>query len=237
MSRMLASVADATEAVCALAAGADWIDVKDPGAGALGMAARAVVEDVVRAVDGRAPVSATLGDTWQCLDEIPARARQLAGSGVDYLKAGVDAAGLDAAAVRHIAAAAEAGRPLIAVCMAERPPSSADVRALAASGVSGAMLDTANKQGPGLTGLMDTTALAGFVGAVRDAGLLCGLAGRLELRDVAALGALDADYLGFRSALCARGSRTDTIDEQACREVRAALDAATRQHRAHSEVA
>ncbi|HNI07365.1 MAG TPA: (5-formylfuran-3-yl)methyl phosphate synthase, partial [Thiobacillaceae bacterium] len=62
MSGWLASVTGAEEARLALAAGADLIDCKNPAAGALGALPRATVAEVLAAVGGRRPVSATIGD-------------------------------------------------------------------------------------------------------------------------------------------------------------------------------
>ena len=50
--RLLVSVVSAVEARGALAGGADIVDVKDPGEGALGAPAPTVLSDVVRAVSG-----------------------------------------------------------------------------------------------------------------------------------------------------------------------------------------
>src|SRR5438552_9682827 len=60
--RLLVSVRDAAEAYAALAGGADLIDVKEPTRGPLGRADDATIADVVRAVGGRVPVSAALGE-------------------------------------------------------------------------------------------------------------------------------------------------------------------------------
>ena len=62
MTALLVSVRSAAEAEAALAGGAALIDVKEPARGALGRADDAVIADVVRAVAGRAPVSAALGE-------------------------------------------------------------------------------------------------------------------------------------------------------------------------------
>lgn len=59
---LLVSVRSADEALAALAGGADVIDVKEPHRGALGAADRQTIADVVRAVAGRAPVTAAAGE-------------------------------------------------------------------------------------------------------------------------------------------------------------------------------
>ena len=63
--RLLVSVRSASEALVAVNAGADIIDVKEPNAGSLGCAGAVVINDVVAAVNQRVPVSAALGE---CVD-------------------------------------------------------------------------------------------------------------------------------------------------------------------------
>jgi dihydroneopterin aldolase len=62
MTKLLVSVRDAAEADDAVAAGAHLIDVKEPRAGSLGAAPLEVIEQVIRAVAGRRPVSAAFGE-------------------------------------------------------------------------------------------------------------------------------------------------------------------------------
>lgn len=59
---LLVSVRSAAEALTAIAAGADIIDVKEPNRGALGAADTATIADIMRAVDGRAIVTAAMGE-------------------------------------------------------------------------------------------------------------------------------------------------------------------------------
>jgi (5-formylfuran-3-yl)methyl phosphate synthase len=60
--RLLVSVADAEDARAAVEGGADIIDAKDPGQGALGPVAPATLEAIMQAVNGERPVSAAVGD-------------------------------------------------------------------------------------------------------------------------------------------------------------------------------
>src|SRR4051794_40361758 len=60
--KLLVSVRSAEEALAALEGGADLIDVKEPNRGPLGRADDEVIEAVIKAVDGRAPVSAAMGE-------------------------------------------------------------------------------------------------------------------------------------------------------------------------------
>lgn len=227
MSSLLASVSDVEEAVLVGACGADWIDVKDPGSGALGAAPLETVCAIVRQVGGRLPVSATIGDCWSSPELIAPRVQRLARTGVDYAKAPLDARDVDSTTLAEIVAAKAAGLPLIIVCMAERPPRIADIDALAAAGVAGVMLDTADKQGPRLAELLSPAALAEFVARGRAHGLLVGLAGRLSAQDVPGLIALGADYLGFRSALCPAAARSTRIGRAETAALVATLRACT----------
>jgi (5-formylfuran-3-yl)methyl phosphate synthase len=59
---LLVSVRRAAEALEALAGGADVIDVKEPKRGSLGAADASTIAEVVRAVNGRAAVTAALGE-------------------------------------------------------------------------------------------------------------------------------------------------------------------------------
>ncbi len=234
MTAMLASVRDLAEAKLALACGADWIDIKDPEQGALGAASAATVSAIVAWVDGRRPVSATIGDCWDEPQVIPARARLMCEAGVDYVKAGLNAARVEAATVAHLTAAVETGARVIVVCMAESPPGANELEALAATGISGVMLDTANKAGPGLTALLSPTVLAGFVAQARACGVLSGLAGRLSSDDIEPLAALGADYLGFRIAVCDGAVRQGGLSTVRLKAVRAALRRALEQQATRS---
>ncbi len=60
--RVLVSVSDANEARAALDAGADIIDAKDPGAGALGAVSTGTLRAIHAVVNGARPVSVALGD-------------------------------------------------------------------------------------------------------------------------------------------------------------------------------
>ena len=65
MTRLLVSVRDAQEAEIALASGVDLIDVKEPSRGSLGAADAATLAAIARCVDGRAPLSAALGELFE----------------------------------------------------------------------------------------------------------------------------------------------------------------------------
>lgn len=230
MNALLASVRNLDEARIALAGGCDWLDIKEPADGALGQAPLSVVGDIVVLAARRVPVSATIGDRWDRPASIADAVTDMAGTGVDYIKVGVRARAVGDATLAALRAACADERAVIAVCMAEAPPQADDLAALAVCGLRGIMLDTMDKQGPRLTGLMSVAALRAFVGEVQRLHLLAGLAGKLRATDIAGLAICGADYLGFRSALCAAGERRGNIDAQALATVRAALDGCAASH-------
>ncbi len=215
MSAWLASITDAAEARQVLAAGAAIIDAKNPHAGALGALPLEVVRGIVAAVDGRAPVSATIGDFPEMPPQEVARAvAEMAATGVDYVKIGLFPAPSLMDCLRELAPVAARQR-LVAVLFADREPDFHLLPHLARHGFAGVMLDTANKTGGGLPRYQIPARLGVFVAQAQQLGLLTGLAGSLKLSDIPTLAPLAPDYLGFRGALCRQHARTQALDPDA----------------------
>ncbi|AYO86067.1 (5-formylfuran-3-yl)methyl phosphate synthase [Methylobacterium brachiatum] len=201
---LLVSVRDPAEAEAAQLAGADLIDAKDPERGALGALDVDVVTEIVARIAGAAVTSAVADPTR---DAVTA----MAATGIDWVKAGLDARDRrDKAAMAALAAAAP-GR-LIAVLFAEDGPAADLVPALAQAGFAGAMIDTAGKSGARLTDLAEPLALAAFTEACRTHGLMSGLAGSLRITDIPVLSTHRPDYFGFRGGLCRDFDRRNGID-------------------------
>lgn len=216
--RVLASVRDVAEARLALAAGAHVIDLKEPSAGALGAVSAAIVRDVVGAIDGKALVSATIGDMDLVPQQVLAACSQWADIGVDYIKIGIFPGDLPGT-LAALSPLIKQGAKIIAVVFADGQTVWSSVLPLVAeAGFAGIMLDTAGKAGGGLLTHMPLSQCAAFVAAVHDAGLICGLAGSLKPDDIAPLAALNPDYLGFRGALCDAG-RAGVLSESKVRDV------------------
>jgi len=77
----------------------------------------------------------------------------------------------------------------------------------ARAGATGVLLDTADKTGPGLRGLMTPSALVRWVAEAHEAGLLVALAGKLTAEDLAFVQDAGADIAGVRGAACEGGRR------------------------------
>lgn len=219
MTGMLASVNSLQEAMLALQANVDIIDLKQPSQGALGALPIENIRSIVQAVDGRKPLSATVGDLPMQPDIVAAAVTEMAQTGVDYIKIGFFPGGDWQVVIAALQAQVQPGLKLIAVLFADAPFDMDIIAALAAAGFTGVMLDTMGKhQGSLLTALPKET-LAAFVAAAQAHGLLCGLAGSLRKEHIAALLPLQADYLGFRGALCREKQRTAQLDEAALAEI------------------
>ena len=233
--RLLVSVASAAEASAALAGGADVIDAKNPMAGGLGAvsaetlrAIHATVADekgydpfstekgVVPLFREARLVTAAIGDA---ADEaaIERTACAFAGAGAALVKVGfagmTSASRVEAlirAAVRGARAGSDGNGGVVAVAYADADRAAslaagALVDVAARAGATGVLLDTADKAGPGLRGLLSPTALAAWVSAAREAGLLVALAGRLTAEDLAFVRDAGADIAGVRGAACEGG--------------------------------
>lgn len=224
MTAFLASVVSPAEARIALECGADIIDCTDPARGALGAPAADVVAEIVQAVAGARPVSAAAG----ALDLVGVRlygaVEALREAGADIVKVGF-ADEADARAKIVTLAPLADDVQLVAVLLADRKPPLGMIEEMAAAGFSGAMLDTVDKTRGRFLETLDAADAADFIEKCRAAGLMAGVSGSLEAPDVPRLVALDADFLGFRSALCGAGDRQGGIDRDAVAAIRALMDA------------
>lgn len=229
--RLLVSVRNLGEARIAARAGVDFIDLKDPAAGALGALPTAQIAEIVavlRAPEaGRRPaLSATTGDLpSDALDAILAQVIAVAASGVDYVKVGIDGG---PGSRRLLEALAACAAPVVPVLLADRGIETGLVHeALALEAFPALMLDTADKGAGSLLERLPEAALAAFVTTVRRARatpvgptgsaapagpvgpvrapVMAGLAGALRLADLPALRRLQPDFAGFRSAVCGAG--------------------------------
>jgi uncharacterized protein (UPF0264 family) len=230
--RLLVSVRDVAEAREALRAGVDFIDLKEPAAGALGGLALPVIREVAAALreDGAEPrggraqaplISATIGDLApDALDAILARAMAVGACGVDLVKVGVPGRGAAACAVL----AALAGLPLaiVPVLIADDGLDAVVIDAACAPAFAAVMADTQAKRAGSLLELIGADTLEGFIGRAHAAGRRVGLAGALGLADLPQLVRLGPDFAGFRSAVC-DGAREGRLDPARLATLRAAI--------------
>jgi uncharacterized protein (UPF0264 family) len=234
--RLLVSVANAAEASAALAGGADVIDAKDPLAGALGAVQLDVLLEIHSAVAGARLVTAAIGDAADDA-AIERAARTFSGAGAALVKvgfAGIASAGrveaLIAAAVRGVRAGGDGTGGVVAVAYADADrvsslAAAALIGVAARAGATGVLLDTADKSGPGLRGLIAPAALLRWVSAAHDAGLQVAVAGKLTADDLAFVRDAGADIAGVRGAAC-EGGRTGRVSAEKVAALRARCGAA-----------
>jgi len=220
MTALLASMRNLLETSAALHAGVDMIDLKNPSEGALGALPVSEVTTIVKKIGNRAITSATIGDLPPDPETILLAVRQMQQTAVDIIKIGFFP-GDQQSLARALANTAKTQK-LVAVLFADLKPDLAMLETLAANNFYGVMLDTATKNNRGLLKSMNMSQLKTFTDTAQKLGLLCGLAGQLQLRDIPQLLTLKPDYLGFRSALCFT-DRSSQISVDALGKIRQAL--------------
>lgn len=223
MTGMLASVNSVAEALLVLEAGVDIIDLKQPARGALGALDTNTVHQIVATIAKRCPVSATIGDLPMLPETVFNAVLAMAQTGVDYIKIGFFPDDDWSGTVAKLAELTAQNRALIAVLFADTQPDFAILPQLQQAGFTGVMLDTLNKQHGSLTQVMTAATIARFVEQAKSLQLVCGLAGSLRLADIAELLPYQADYLGFRGALCEQHTRTGQLNPAAVKHIKQAI--------------
>ena len=215
MTGMLASVNCLAEALLVLSAGVDIIDLKQPALGALGALDVATVKQLVAEINGQCPLSATIGDLPVQPDPVVNAVKAMAETGVDYIKIGFFPGNDWRGTAMKLSALSQQKIALIAVLFADTQPDFSVMSLLKEANFAGVMLDTMDKQKGSLTQLMAKVEIAQFVKQAKARQLLCGLAGSLRLKDIPELMPYQADYLGFRGALCREHNRVGQLNKQA----------------------
>jgi len=233
---LLVSVRDAVEGELALAAGADLIDIKEPNNGPLGAASPAIVESVLGAIGGRAPVSAALGELADWADSPWARcdwaaiAPRAAAGGLALAKLGLAGCAADPR-WRETWRAAIARQPArtapVAVVYADwrtavAPAPEAVLQQAQRLGCRAVLVDTFDKTGGRLSDHWPLDGVADFVRQVRSSGQKVVLAGSLALECLPEVLALEPDYLAVRGAVCV-GGRGGRISPQRVRRLARAV--------------
>ena len=232
--RLLVSVVDEGEARAAAAAGADIVDVKNPGEGSLGAPSPAAIEGVRAAVPAELPVSAAIGDMPNLPGTAALAALGAARSGATFLKVGLWGVSTEPEAVALLrtvrdGVAGVSGAVVVAAAYADarrvaHAPLAPELlpRVARAAGVGVCLLDTAIKDGRGLLDWLSPEELTSLVADAHDAGLDVALAGALRAEDLPVVAATGADIAGVRSAACGDDRRSGPLEAARVRALRAA---------------
>jgi (5-formylfuran-3-yl)methyl phosphate synthase len=230
---LLVSVRDADEALAALAGGADVIDVKEPTRGSLGAADPSSLASVIRAVDGRAPVTAAAGE----LVDLQHTRLQPLPADLALFKIGLAGCGTmhnwRFAWRTAIAALSPVENPCeraVAVAYADwhaaDAPDPYDVLELASSaGCPALLVDTYDKSAGALFDVWNLQSVTAFSKTVRAHNLLLVLAGSLTGSAITTAGRLGADLVAVRTAACKSGRNSPVCKLQVERVRDAILDA------------
>jgi (5-formylfuran-3-yl)methyl phosphate synthase len=201
--RMLVSVRSVDEALLAATGGADFIDLKEPSAGALGGLPVATIRAIVAALRERGialPLSATIGDlSTDDVAAVLAQVQAVGACGVDYVKVGIVH---DDGAAAVLAALAASPHQIVPVFIADHGLDAALVDQACELRFPAVMLDTADKLAGSLFDVVSLPELRQFVAQVRRSVALAGLAGALRLQHLPLLEEIVPDFAGFRSAVC-----------------------------------
>jgi (5-formylfuran-3-yl)methyl phosphate synthase len=212
MTALLASVRSSEEALDAAQAGAELIDLKEPGSGALGDVSLPEIARIVamlRATYPVKPISATIGDVaTEAIDEITERVIEVSNTGVDYVKVGVTPG---AAARRCLVELANLPAAVMPVLLCDAGIDVELTRFAAELGFAGIVFDTAIKDGRTIFDCVDANTLAVCLRAAGEHGAMTGLAGSLGWPQLAEIRELAPDIVGFRTALC-EGGRAGRLD-------------------------
>jgi uncharacterized protein (UPF0264 family) len=223
MTQLLISVTSIAEAELALAHGADIIDLKDPGQGALGALPLTTIAAVMGLVNAQKPVSATIGDLPMQPAVILHAVAALVALNIDFIKIGFFETDNYQPCLTSLQSLTQAGAKLIAVLFAEHRYSPDLIAAIKAAGFIGVMLDTAHKNGLTLMDHYSAAQQLSFSRQVFAHGLSLGLAGSLQLKHVADAKKINPTYIGFRGGVCDANQRQLGLDAEKIKAIRAAI--------------
>ncbi len=235
---LLVSVRTAAEALTALAGGADVIDVKEPDRGPLGRADDETISAVVQAVNGRAPVTAAMGELIDLIDARKRGDSRCLAPGVSLFKIGM----AGCAALADWRSRWEAGNTLLAASSSSREaqpvavvyadwrvaqsPRPEDVLTAAIERRCPVLLiDTCSKSAGSLFDHWPAQDLERFLDRSWRQNLAVVLAGSLAGQHIGAAAQLSPDLIAVRAAAC-EGGRGGTVSIRRVRELKRAIAAA-----------
>lgn len=214
--KLLVSVRNVQEADDAVAGGADWIDLKEPSAGALGAVNAAVANSAVKTIGNGSPISAALGEliNWPTssalltIPEIKVVKLGLAGCNrfADWQSRWNDAFDICSQQAKQLAAVIYADWQKVGAPCPEEVLSCA-LRA----GTQYLLIDTFEKQGLSSIEILSRKYTAHLLRFARQRGLATVLAGSLRLNDISIVAGLPVDVLAIRGAVCG-GNRNSALD-------------------------
>ncbi|MFQ6135404.1 MAG: (5-formylfuran-3-yl)methyl phosphate synthase [Nitrososphaerales archaeon] len=232
--KIMVSVTNPEEALDAVEGGAEIIDVKNPGEGALGANPPWITRSIREAVGESVEVSATLGD----MPYLPGTA-SLAALGaallrVDYVKVGMlgpktteEALNISRSLVRTFQEFRLGVRVVVAGYADYRERGCVNPLTLpqvaSESGAWGLLTDVKEKGSKGVFDYLSFEELKRFVDESHSSGLKVALAGSLGKEDIQNILRLGADIMGVRRGVCTSQHGRFKIDRRRVEEIAGAL--------------
>ena len=226
MTQLLISVKNVAEALIALDAGADIIDLKDPSIGALGALDAVLSLQIVHAINGRAIISATIGEQHASLNALIASIEARAKLGVDIIKIAVPKFFNEPEFLLEITQLTNNGIKIVAVLFADEPIELSLLDKCQQMGFFGALLDTNNKQ-QNLLQVQSQGDLQMFTQKCNLHQLQYGFAGSLRPQDIADLINFNPTFIGFRGGVCENNLRISVLSRSKVLEVKKCCTNAT----------
>lgn len=222
--KLLVSPINKEEAIIASNGGADIVDVKNPKEGSLGANFPWVIKEVKEAVNGRQPISATIGDFNYKPGTASLAALGAAVAGADYIKVGLYDIQTEAQALELLSRIIQAvkgydsAKKVVASGYSDykRINSISPMLLPAVAAEAGAdvvMVDTGIKDGKSTFEFMDEKELTRFTELGHEHGLEVALAGSLKFEDLQVLERIDPDIIGVRGMVCG-GDRNTAIRQE-----------------------
>ncbi len=219
MTGFLASVRSTDEAMIAMENGVDIIDLKEPEQGALGAVPFKVMREVVGKINGERLVSATVGDLPCDPLRVADMVRRVAETGVDLVKVGLFEPFSENIDDLLWAISRQSTKGIIVVVFADKFPGDHIIDSVADAGLAGIMLDTVDKSAGSLRDVISDIQINQFISKAKKHNLITGLAGSLSKNDITPLMQQQADYLGFRGAICSGHDRKSKLDKILLNEI------------------
>ncbi len=207
---LLVSVRDALEARVAMQCGVDWIDLKNPAAGALGAPELETLRTVGAVLHSWPRRSVALGELIDWKNYKHSLAEAVTSAGFPVAKCGL--AGM-ASHLRLDHALQEASAdlgPTVGLVpviygdysKCDAPSPAAVVRAAIAIKARYLLIDTFEKRGASLLDCLDVSEVQKIVHSAAEAGIRTVLAGSIRLKHLSVLRGIGASAIGIRGAVC-----------------------------------
>ncbi len=216
MTQLLISVKNVNEALIALDADVDIIDLKDPDNGALGALDLDTSANILQALSGAAIVSATtivsatVGEHHASLHDLIFDIRTRVEIGADIVKIAVSQLFYEADFMIEMAKLTNEDIKIVAVFFADESVDLNLLKKIQQMGFFGAMLDTKSKQ-QNLLQVQAKSDLQIFTQKCNQHQLKYGFAGSLKSQDIVNLIKYNPTYIGFRGGVCENNMRKSAL--------------------------